>query len=44
MNLNDLSEKPNTTNSIEGSNPEWNDIIFVENFEENMLKDSKIIP
>ena len=39
--LGDLSNKPNTTQPILGFNPEWNDIIFVETFEENVQKDGK---
>lgn len=43
MNKHNLSEKPNTTTSIEGTNPEWNDIIFIENLEDDVSKDSKAL-
>jgi hypothetical protein len=32
----EIGNKPNATNIVDGNNPVWNDIIFVETIEENV--------
>jgi hypothetical protein len=38
-----LSSKPNTTQAILSTNPEWNDIIFCETLEEKVQDDCKLL-